>query len=1126
MGEVWKAYDTALARWVALKFLKGGDEEEIARFRREAQTAGRLHHPNIAAIYEVNEDQGRHYIAMQYVEGQTLRNFRAEDRRVFVALLAEAARAVQYAHEQGVVHRDLKPENLMVVTRGAQPHVYVMDFGLARMTEGASNLTVSGFVVGTPAYMPPEQARGERVDARADVYSLGATLYELLTGVRVFDGPNVYELLKRVQEDDPRPPRKIDPRIPPDLETILLKCLAKEAGARYASAAALAEDLSAFAAGEAIRARPEGLSRKLWRRVRRNPAVTLAAAAILLGGGVVGTLATGASRDRRAADLVQRIDARLRAEWGEAQVADVEGLIRELERIAPADAGGARERLKAGLGAAVREATRAADVDRARGLLALLEPRDAAAAGRLREELRQRESMWSAVFALEPPFGELGGVFEKGRARAEGDVLRREPGPADLLETRKPSRGNVELKAEFDPAWRAAAAVGLVLNSWKEGGYQFLLAGPEPREPAAAPPSFEAVHAAKGTLRLQIRRRDTVLREQAVPAASVFGPKPGETSLRLLAKREQDRLTFQVNDLPAVEHRDPFAVAVAARGVFGVLWPAGAGLLRLQANRRHLAEVPGPLQLGDELFLQGKHDQALERYREAALGASSAEVRREARYKEALCHVACNREDSAVPIFEEVGAQFLATEPGAAEASWSFLADCHLLVHHFRRRDGIERARQILEKMAAYRFAPGQISLLIPQDVQRTILDQSVAGGIAGNLHRKPEDLVARMEFGVMASEVLEGPRPERLYKRHGLMRAYWMADRVEDAVKLAETVFAKSGYQGDVLDDYSWILRLRGDYAKAIEAVNRGVSADPAHLVERARVHAARGEWDRAQADLDLFFSKPSKYFHFSAACLLQGFLLERRGQPAEAAWKKGLAKNWRPAPGAPPDEPYEPGANLTGTALLNAWILASLTQDLTDEEGARLLNGLVAFAGKDSPMFNRLMRPSVLRAAWATPRGRGLARRIALRDLPWPDFARYPLYLGWVAFAHEICFPPGPLEADPEELLWQLAQEVHAAYVAGRLNEKYLLPFGMIVQGKLDAPGMGWKEMSALLEPAPRLRGPVAYAFGKRYLKRGDPANAAVFFESAVKDADREPADPRLRRLAREELERIRSK
>ena len=178
MGEVWKAWDTGLHRWVALKFLKGGDDEEVLRFAREAQIAGKLSHPNIAAIYDVGSEQGRHYIAMQFVDGVTLKRFPADDRDALVRVVRDAALALQFAHEQGVVHRDVKPENLMVTSRAkpsTHPHVYVMDFGLARAVRGDSSLTVSGAIVGTPAYMPPEQAAGELrlVGPGSDVYSLG-----------------------------------------------------------------------------------------------------------------------------------------------------------------------------------------------------------------------------------------------------------------------------------------------------------------------------------------------------------------------------------------------------------------------------------------------------------------------------------------------------------------------------------------------------------------------------------------------------------------------------------------------------------------------------------------------------------------------------------------------------------------------------------------------------------------------------------------------------------------------------------------------------------------------------------------------------------------------------------------
>ncbi len=293
MGEVWKALDTELNRWVALKFLKDEDPAVLARFQREAKTAAALSHPNIAAIYEVGESEGRHFIAMQLVPGRTMDHFPKRDRRLIVRLFRDAARAVDHAHRNGIIHRDLKPENLMVQEREDGWAVMVLDFGLARPIEGGEKLSQSGEVYGTAPYMSPEQARGEHLDERADVYSLGATMYDVLTGKPPFQGTNILEVLRKVGAEEPVRPRKFDPRIHRDLETIVLKCLEKKPERRYANARELAEDLERFLNSEPIVARPPSTLYRLRMKLGKRKAVMATAAAGLVGIIVVAALILG-----------------------------------------------------------------------------------------------------------------------------------------------------------------------------------------------------------------------------------------------------------------------------------------------------------------------------------------------------------------------------------------------------------------------------------------------------------------------------------------------------------------------------------------------------------------------------------------------------------------------------------------------------------------------------------------------------------------------------------------------------------------------------------------------------------------------------------------------------------------
>jgi WD40 repeat protein/tRNA A-37 threonylcarbamoyl transferase component Bud32 len=297
MGVVYKARQLSLNRPVALKMILAGQlatPAEVERFHREATAAASLCHPNIVAIHEVGKHEGQHYFSMEFVDGKSLREL-VRERSLPPVRAARYARilaeAIHYAHGQGILHRDLKPSNVLIDCFD-QPQI--TDFGLAKRAQGDPELTASGQVLGSPSYMPPEQAAADRGDVgpASDVYALGAMLYELLTGRPPFRAATVAETVLQVLHTEPVAPRWLNREVPLDLETICLKCLEKAPSKRYPTAAALADDLGRFLRGEPIQARPVGLLQRCARWCRRNPVI--AALAALLAAALL-ALAIGSS---------------------------------------------------------------------------------------------------------------------------------------------------------------------------------------------------------------------------------------------------------------------------------------------------------------------------------------------------------------------------------------------------------------------------------------------------------------------------------------------------------------------------------------------------------------------------------------------------------------------------------------------------------------------------------------------------------------------------------------------------------------------------------------------------------------------------------------------------------------
>ena len=303
MGVVYKARHRRLQRLVALKMVLAGahvGQIGLARFRAEAEAVAKLLHSNIVQIYETGEHEGRPYFSLEFVDGGSLDKRIAESPtspRAAAQLVETLARTMEFAHQRGIVHRDLKPANILLAKLGSESSMVrnrevdspslptdhwsrntvpkIADFGLVKRVGDDSSQTQSGAILGTPSYMAPEQAEGKNreIGPAADIYSLGAIFYELLVGRPPFKAGNPIDTIRQVIEQEPIPPRKLEPRVPYDLETICLKCLEKDPARRFTSAAELADDLRRFVEGDPILARPTPAWERAWKWGKRRPAI-------------------------------------------------------------------------------------------------------------------------------------------------------------------------------------------------------------------------------------------------------------------------------------------------------------------------------------------------------------------------------------------------------------------------------------------------------------------------------------------------------------------------------------------------------------------------------------------------------------------------------------------------------------------------------------------------------------------------------------------------------------------------------------------------------------------------------------------------------------------------------------
>lgn len=1142
MGIVYKARQTKLNRVVAVKMILAGQfasTEHVRRFYSEAEAAAKLDHAAIVPIYEVGKIGDQHFFSMGFVDGAALSDRVSKgplSPQVAASLIRQVAEAMAYAHQHGVIHRDLKPQNILITTDG---HPKVTDFGLAKSVEGDSNITASGQILGTPSYMPPEQAAGNisEIGPLSDVYSLGAVLYCLLTGRPPFQSSNVLETLKQVLTTEPVSPRLLNPAVDRDLETICLKCLEKQPARRLKSAQDLAEELGRYLAGEPIRSRRVGPVARVARWCRRNPlpmALTILVGVLFGVAGIAWILAGEAARTKKVASIKERLQQVIDApEISETYLKLGDSIVNELSEHDRRAAEAGRERIHAAFINQVATAVKKRnpekeELEKIGAAIELVEKIRPDRAVELKKILQQQSRSWITLFDLKPPFSDLQTVFAGSRLATDQRLrlIRQKPAvpmgnptskvtdwKSAMLQTEIDADADVRIEAFFDATWRDAGLLGVSFNFSDSQGYAFTMQPAKYRQSGATSETAGTDVSAKERHQrtpwvLRLLRNGSVLREQYVEPDRLTSDV-----LHLQASRIDERVTLQINELTPLEFDDAFALSRTQPGRIGVIIPDGLAMTRMTVARRQRTAGTTPLDRGNNLYADGAYEEALLQFQDVALSESKSLLQQEARYKQADCLAQLNRQEESrailMQLFFEVGER------------WPMLAGTKIWSSLLRERK-LADAEAIYERLST-QFPFERLPAMVSDDMRSEILaayrpDESAK--VVKGLTYSPT-MIREAERIWLIQKLLQPSGPTFEKARMDLYRAYLLSGDLDRVTRLVD-----EAYDADKSD---WavgarihLLRLKGRSDIALNEIEASLYTDNGQLRkgfntgllgEHIQCLADLKRWDQVEKDLNEYRKlMPSVDSYSRRYCeielgVYEGILLSKYGdrEAAKAAFRAGLQKD-------PMTGQWLAGGNS------EFHLLRALSGDL-DAADARQF--LAKFEGPQSGSLGTMLRSAItpetivpaLRDMWNSPRGREWLDKLAFWQLIESDEVRIRLMLFSLEFMRLNAFEGN---ATPEQLdvVWQMLDAAYRAVtIEGKLSVSQIVPLALT--WKWNTSIFAWDAAANAL-PQP-LRAQIAYVFAHRFLQGKFPDQAKRFLKIAIQNSKSDP----LTKLATAELQ-----